>query len=215
MARKRKAAEVDEVPKLSPPKRTAKRKVASAAAEPLPAVQHASHGKVRYPILSIAGLAARLNIVRTDYVGHIRGDRATPADVGCASVHGSGTAICLAGLLCATASQRLYCAGSPMFLRVEEALAKRSRVFRLALHAKSVACLTGALGRQTACAIGLRNIERCAQLCIQVPGKVWLFGDGDCGQLGFGEDITERLRPAPLMIDDKKVCRRVSCPAVL
>ena len=32
-----------------------------------------------------------------------------------------------------------------------------------------------------------------------------MFGDGDCGQLGLGEDVTERLRPARLDVDGKKV----------
>lgn len=41
----------------------------------------------------------------------------------------------------------------------------------------------------------------------QIAGEVFLFGDGDCGQLGMGEEVTERLRPFPLSIDGgKKVC---------
>lgn len=32
-----------------------------------------------------------------------------------------------------------------------------------------------------------------------------MFGEGDCGQLGLGEDITEKYRPAPLDVDGKKV----------
>lgn len=32
------------------------------------------------------------------------------------------------------------------------------------------------------------------------PGHVFLFGDGDCGQLGMGEEVTERLRPFPLAL---------------
>lgn len=39
----------------------------------------------------------------------------------------------------------------------------------------------------------------------QVPGKVFVHGTGDCGQLGLGEDITERKRPFPLSFDGKKV----------
>lgn len=39
---------------------------------------------------------------------------------------------------------------------------------------------------------------------------MFLFGDGDCGQLGMGEDVTERLRPFPLSIDGKKVLQ-VAC----
>lgn len=39
-----------------------------------------------------------------------------------------------------------------------------------------------------------------------------MFGDGDCGQLGMGEDVTERLRPFPLSIDGgKKVGAGVCC----
>ena len=40
---------------------------------------------------------------------------------------------------------------------------------------------------------------------LQVPGEVFVFGDGDCGQLGLGEEVTERLRPFPLSLDGKKV----------
>jgi hypothetical protein len=32
-----------------------------------------------------------------------------------------------------------------------------------------------------------------------------VFGDGDCGQLGLGEEVTERLRPFPVSVDGKKV----------
>lgn len=32
-----------------------------------------------------------------------------------------------------------------------------------------------------------------------------MFGDGDCGQLGLGEEVTERLRPFPVSVDGKKV----------
>lgn len=34
---------------------------------------------------------------------------------------------------------------------------------------------------------------------------MFVFGDGDCGQLGLGEDVTERQRPYPLAIEGKKV----------
>jgi regulator of chromosome condensation len=44
---------------------------------------------------------------------------------------------------------------------------------------------------------------------MQAKGSVFVFGDGDCGQLGLGEDITERLRPAPLDIEGKKVVQIV------
>lgn len=32
-----------------------------------------------------------------------------------------------------------------------------------------------------------------------------MFGDGDCGQLGLGEDVTERLRPWPVSVEGKQV----------
>ena len=44
---------------------------------------------------------------------------------------------------------------------------------------------------------------------MQTEGSIFIFGDGDCGQLGFGEEITERLRPAPLEIEGKKVVQVV------
>lgn len=43
----------------------------------------------------------------------------------------------------------------------------------------------------------------------QAPGEVFVFGDGDCGQLGLGEDVTERLRPAPLSVGGSKASRVV------
>ncbi len=43
---------------------------------------------------------------------------------------------------------------------------------------------------------------------VQLPGEVFVFGDGDCGQLGLGEDITERLRPFPVDVAGTKV----GCP---
>lgn len=43
----------------------------------------------------------------------------------------------------------------------------------------------------------------------QVAGDVFVFGDGDCGQLGQGEEVTERLRPSPLSVAGKKVRWRV------
>lgn len=39
----------------------------------------------------------------------------------------------------------------------------------------------------------------------QGAGDLFVFGDGDCGQLGLGEDVTEKTRPAALTIDDAKV----------
>ena len=38
-----------------------------------------------------------------------------------------------------------------------------------------------------------------------VPGIVLALGEGDVGQLGLGEDIIERARPAHVKIDDKIV----------
>ncbi|KAI3438963.1 hypothetical protein D9Q98_001377 [Chlorella vulgaris] len=43
-----------------------------------------------------------------------------------------------------------------------------------------------------------------------VPGEVFVFGDGDCGQLGLGEDVTERLRPCPVSVDGKQVLQ-IAC----
>ena len=34
--------------------------------------------------------------------------------------------------------------------------------------------------------------------CSQVAGNVMTFGQGDCGQLGLGEDMTERKKPYPV-----------------
>ena len=34
---------------------------------------------------------------------------------------------------------------------------------------------------------------------------MFVFGDGDCGQLGLGEEVTERLRPFPISVAGKKV----------
>jgi regulator of chromosome condensation len=39
---------------------------------------------------------------------------------------------------------------------------------------------------------------------------MYVFGDGDCGQLGLGEDVTERLRPFPVNVDDKRILQ-VAC----
>lgn len=48
------------------------------------------------------------------------------------------------------------------------------------------------------------RIGRLVDSILQGNGSIFIFGDGDCGQLGFGEDVTERLRPAPLDVDGKK-----------
>ena len=45
---------------------------------------------------------------------------------------------------------------------------------------------------------------------MQVSGDIFVIGDGDCGQLGRGEDVAEALRPAPSPIPDKKVWALVS-----
>jgi regulator of chromosome condensation len=45
---------------------------------------------------------------------------------------------------------------------------------------------------------------------LQTPGEVFVFGDGDCGQLGLGEEVTERLRPFPVSIEDKPILQ-VAC----
>lgn len=38
----------------------------------------------------------------------------------------------------------------------------------------------------------------------QVAGSIFVMGDADCGQLGLGEDITEKLRPGPLRLEGEK-----------
>ncbi|KDD73507.1 hypothetical protein H632_c2107p0, partial [Helicosporidium sp. ATCC 50920] len=43
----------------------------------------------------------------------------------------------------------------------------------------------------------------------QIAGQIFVFGDGDCGQLGLGEDVTEKLRPAPLSVGSNKVVQVV------
>ncbi len=40
-----------------------------------------------------------------------------------------------------------------------------------------------------------------------------MFGDGDCGQLGLGEEVTERLRPWPVSVEGKKVGFVLGCPS--
>lgn len=44
-----------------------------------------------------------------------------------------------------------------------------------------------------------------------VRQRVFVFGDGDCGQLGLGEDITEKLRPGLLEIDATQSVLQVVC----
>ncbi|GAB4814630.1 hypothetical protein N2152v2_001676 [Parachlorella kessleri] len=44
----------------------------------------------------------------------------------------------------------------------------------------------------------------------KTPGQLFMFGDGDCGQLGLGEDVTERLRPFPVDVESAQVVQ-VAC----
>lgn len=67
-------------------------------------------------------------------------------------------------------------------------------------------------GRQGSCRLchdlAHRGMAIVCTPALQVPGRLFLFGDGDCGQLGMGEEVTERLRPFPLdMAGGKKVRR--------
>ena len=51
----------------------------------------------------------------------------------------------------------------------------------------------------------LRN--GCLQLShLQVPGDLFVIGDGDCGQFGLGEDVVEATRPVPTVAGGQKVC---------
>jgi hypothetical protein len=45
----------------------------------------------------------------------------------------------------------------------------------------------------------------------QVPGTIFVLGDADCGQLGLGEDVTEKLRPGPVQLPYGKKVRRNCC----
>ena len=38
---------------------------------------------------------------------------------------------------------------------------------------------------------------------------VFVFGNGDCGQLGLGEDVQERKRPFPLDVGGREVTPRI------
>ena len=42
---------------------------------------------------------------------------------------------------------------------------------------------------------------------------MFVFGVGDCGQLGLGEEVTERLRPFPVSVAGKKVS--LGCDALV
>lgn len=37
---------------------------------------------------------------------------------------------------------------------------------------------------------------------LQVDGTVYVIGTGDCGQLGLGEEVTEKMRPGPVHLPD-------------
>ena len=41
---------------------------------------------------------------------------------------------------------------------------------------------------------------------LQVPGDLFVVGDGDCGQFGLGEDVVEAPRPVPTVAGGQKVC---------
>ena len=43
------------------------------------------------------------------------------------------------------------------------------------------------------------------------PFDVFVVGSGDCGQLGLGEDVLEKERPAKLKYFDDKNVKTVSC----
>jgi len=46
----------------------------------------------------------------------------------------------------------------------------------------------------------------------QITGSVMTFGQGDCGQLGLGEDMTERKKPYPVtgLLEGLKI-RQIEC----
>ncbi|KAI8105517.1 hypothetical protein M9434_000102 [Picochlorum sp. BPE23] len=44
---------------------------------------------------------------------------------------------------------------------------------------------------------------------LKEKGTIFVFGDGDCGQLGLGEDVTEKLRPFPLDLEGTGVVQVV------
>mmetsp|Transcript_34102 Transcript_34102/g.85402 ORF Transcript_34102/g.85402 Transcript_34102/m.85402 type:complete len:469 (-) Transcript_34102:211-1617(-) len=44
----------------------------------------------------------------------------------------------------------------------------------------------------------------------KVAGSIFVMGDADCGQLGLGEDITEKLRPGPLRLEGEKKVLQVA-----
>ena len=45
----------------------------------------------------------------------------------------------------------------------------------------------------------------------QVAGRIYVIGQGDMGQLGLGEDITEALSPTLLMISGGLRVLQVAC----
>ena len=44
------------------------------------------------------------------------------------------------------------------------------------------------------------------------PGDVFVVGSGDYGQLGLGEDVTEKFRPGPLGINGEKARHGAASP---
>ena len=40
---------------------------------------------------------------------------------------------------------------------------------------------------------------------MQVPGDLFVLGDGDCGQFGLGADVVEAPRPVPTTAGDQQV----------
>lgn len=44
-----------------------------------------------------------------------------------------------------------------------------------------------------------------------MPAHLFLWGDGGCGQLGMGEDVLEKYRPALLNLPDGKKVLQVAC----
>jgi hypothetical protein len=42
---------------------------------------------------------------------------------------------------------------------------------------------------------------------LQVEGTVYVIGTGDCGQLGLGEEVTEKMRPGPVHLPDGETVR--------
>ena len=77
--------------------------------------------------------------------------------------------------------------------------------------ARHMASLPLATGKANTIVAHLRLHRGCTRM--QVSGDIFVLGDGDCGQLGRGEDATEALRPAPSPVSDKKVLSRCHHPS--